>query len=382
MSKGVHGSDLRIAPADGRGVFRRDRPGFRQALGRDGAHDHALCPADPVAQGPRRGAGRGAQPAATSSRRPSPNTRSCDRRSTGTASGTSTWSPALPRTSRFPETFVDYSANPREYPLSTVQTVVRVHTRVSDLYNGPYDQLEEQMRLTIEGIKERQEWELVNSQKFGLLHSADPAMRISTALRRADAGRPGRAAGAGLEEAGLLPGASQGDRGFRARMHLAGSAAGDDQPVRAPVITWRGVPLVPCDKLEMKSRYQSNQWFGTTSILLLRVGEADQGVVGLHQAGIPGRDHAQPFGPADGPGQSGRGLLPADALFLLRRADRRRPGSPGERRSRLLPRLRTPGTAADSTTGWEFRGPSGSTICAKHLGPSAMVPVPFSTERQ
>ena len=54
------------------------------------------------------------------------------------------------------------------------------------------------------------------------------------------------------------------------------------------MITWRGVPLVPCDKLEMKSRYQSNQQLGTTSILLLRVGEADQGVVGLHQAGIPG----------------------------------------------------------------------------------------------
>ena len=36
------------------------------------------------------------------------------------------------------------------------------------------------MRLTIEGIKERQEWELINSKKFGLLHSVDPAMRIST----------------------------------------------------------------------------------------------------------------------------------------------------------------------------------------------------------
>jgi hypothetical protein len=56
-----------------------------------------------------------------------------------------------------------------------------------------------------------------------------------------------------------------------------------------PVITWRGVPLVPCDKLEMKSRYLSNQQrMGTTSILLLRVGEVDQGVVGLHQAGVPG----------------------------------------------------------------------------------------------
>ena len=56
----------------------------------------------------------------------------------------------------------------------------------------------------------------------------------------------------------------------------------------APLLTWRGVPLVPCDKLEVNSGYHSNQWFGTTSILLLRVGEADQGVVGLHQAGIPG----------------------------------------------------------------------------------------------
>ena len=78
-----------------------------------------------------------------------------------------------------PETFVDYSGQPREYPLSTVQTIVRVHTRVSDLYNGPHDQLAQQVRLTIEGIKERQEWELVNSQKFGLLHSVDPSMRIS-----------------------------------------------------------------------------------------------------------------------------------------------------------------------------------------------------------
>ncbi len=55
-----------------------------------------------------------------------------------------------------------------------------------------------------------------------------------------------------------------------------------------PVILWRGVPIIPCDKLEVKSRNQSNQWFGTTSILLLRVGEEHQGVVGLHQSGIPG----------------------------------------------------------------------------------------------
>jgi hypothetical protein len=54
------------------------------------------------------------------------------------------------------------------------------------------------------------------------------------------------------------------------------------------VITWRGVPLIPCDKLEIQGRNQARQWFGTTSILLLRIGEGDQGVVGLHEVGIPG----------------------------------------------------------------------------------------------
>ncbi len=187
-----------------------------------------------------------------------------------------------------PETFVDYSSSPREYSLSSVQTVVRVHTRVSDLYNGPYDQLEEQMRLTIEGIKERQEWELVNSKKFGLLHSVDPSMRIST--------RYGAPTPDDLDE--LLALVWKKPAFFLA--HPKAIAAFEREctwrgvpPVTmdlygSPVISWRGVPLVPCDKLELKGRFQSNQWLGTTSILLVRVGEADQGVVGLHQSGIPG----------------------------------------------------------------------------------------------
>jgi hypothetical protein len=187
-----------------------------------------------------------------------------------------------------PETFVDYSATPREYSLSAVQTVVRVHTRVSDLYNGPFNQLEEQMRLTIEGIKERQEWELINSKKFGLIHSVDPSMRIST--------RYGAPTPDDLDE--LLALVWKKPAFFLA--HPKAIAAFEREctwrgvpPVTidlfgTPVIAWRGIPLVPCDKLEINSRYQSNLSFGTTSILLLRVGEAQQGVVGLHQAGIPG----------------------------------------------------------------------------------------------
>ncbi len=44
---------------------------------------------------------------------------------------------------RLPSTFVDYEVSPREYQLSVAQTVLRVHTRVSDLYNQPMDQTEQ-----------------------------------------------------------------------------------------------------------------------------------------------------------------------------------------------------------------------------------------------
>jgi len=46
-------------------------------------------------------------------------------------------------------------------------------------------------------------------------------------------------------------------------------------------LTWRGVPLVPTDKLAVDG--------GKTSIVLLRTGQARQGVVGLFQPNLPGQ---------------------------------------------------------------------------------------------
>ena len=82
--------------------------------------------------------------------------------------------------SELPQTFVDYEDNPREYLLNAVSTVVDIHTRVSDLYSSPYDQIGEQLRLTIETIKERQESELVNNPDYGMLANVADQQRIST----------------------------------------------------------------------------------------------------------------------------------------------------------------------------------------------------------
>ena len=82
--------------------------------------------------------------------------------------------------SELPQTFVDYDDQPREYFLNAVSTVLDVHTRVSDLYSSPHDQIKEQLRLTIETIKERQESELINNPDYGLLASVHDDQRIFT----------------------------------------------------------------------------------------------------------------------------------------------------------------------------------------------------------
>ena len=123
-------------------------------------------------------------------------------------------------------------------------------------------------------------------------------------------------------------------------MHVARTPPPTVNLFGTPVITWRGFPIVPCDKLEIKSRTSSNRWLGTTSILLVRTGEADQGVVGLHQTGIPGEIQPGLSAPLHGHGHAGRVVLPALALLVVRGPDRRRHRRAGERGGRLLPRLR------------------------------------------
>lgn len=56
----------------------------------------------------------------------------------------------------------------------------------------------------------------------------------------------------------------------------------------SPFLTWRGIPIVPCDKLWVDGHTNPTEAGGKTDILLLRVGEKKQGVVGLFQPGLPG----------------------------------------------------------------------------------------------
>ncbi|MFI9150315.1 family 2B encapsulin nanocompartment shell protein [Streptomyces sp. NPDC053367] len=178
-----------------------------------------------------------------------------------------------------PSAFVDYELKPREYELSVAQTVLRVHTRVADLYNGPMNQTEEQLRLTVEALRERQEYELINNREFGLLHNADFKQRIQprsgpptpddmddllcrrrgTKLFLAHP-RTIAAIGRGFSACGLYPD----------NVDLGGQT----------VPAWRGVPILPCNKIPISKEQ-------TSSIIAMRTGEENQGVIGLRRTGLP-----------------------------------------------------------------------------------------------
>jgi hypothetical protein len=179
-----------------------------------------------------------------------------------------------------PEIYVDYEEKPREYTLNAVTTVLDVQTRISDLYRSPHDQIREQLRLMIEKVKERQENELVNNTEYGLANNVAPEFKVKT--------RKGAPTPDDLDE--LISRVWKEPCFFLA--HPRAIAAFGRECTRRGVppptanlfgsqfLTWRGIPLVPSDKLTIKNE--------KTSILLLRTGEKKQGVIGLFQPGLPG----------------------------------------------------------------------------------------------
>ena len=182
--------------------------------------------------------------------------------------------------SELPTTYVPYDEGAREIFLNSVATVVDIHTRVSDLYSSPYDQIAEQLRLTVEIVKERQESELINNADYGMIANAAPDQRISTL-----AGPPTP------DDFDQLITKVWKEPAFFLTHPLAVAAFGRECTRRgvppatvslfgAQFITWRGIPVIPSDKVRLEK--------GKTSVLLLRVGQQRQGVVGLFQPGLTG----------------------------------------------------------------------------------------------
>lgn len=185
-----------------------------------------------------------------------------------------------------PSTYVEYEENPREVSLCTIQTRLGLHTRILDLYNDPMNQLHEQMRLSVEAIKERQEFEIINNQHFGLIHQVAPTMRVKSRYGTPTPDDMDELLSRMWKKPSLFLAHPKAIDAFGREATRRGIPLYTSTYYGSEFLTWRGVPLVPCDKMLIDGRTRSSN-SGKSNILLLRLGETDQGVIGLHQPGIP-----------------------------------------------------------------------------------------------
>src|SRR6185437_6052790 len=185
-------------------------------------------------------------------------------------------SPPRDRDADLPETFVDYDENPREYFLNAVTTVLDVQTRVSDLYSHPFNQIQEQLRLLIEKVKERQEGELINNKEYGLLANTAPSMRISTLSGAPTPDDLDELIAKVWKEPSFFLAHPRAIAAFGRECTRRGVPPPTVSLFGSPFLTWRGVPIVPSDKLGVTRGDDSG---GRTKILLMRVGSERQGVV-------------------------------------------------------------------------------------------------------
>ena len=183
-----------------------------------------------------------------------------------------------------PQGYIEYQTTPREYQLDSITTIINVDTKIADLYSSPYDQASEQIALAIESLRERQESQLINNDEYGLLKNIDDSKRIETRNGRPT---PDDLVSKVWKEPSFFLAHPRAIAAFQREATRRGVPPVTVNLHGGTFILWRGIPLIPSDKLFVDGLKNPKGQGGKTNILLIRSGESKRGVLGLYQEGLP-----------------------------------------------------------------------------------------------
>jgi hypothetical protein len=178
-----------------------------------------------------------------------------------------------------PDSFVGLEDKPQEYTLSAIEAALKIHSRVMDLYNDPYDQLQLQMATLIEAMKEQQEDEVINSPDFGLLSSVAEGMSIPTETGPPTPNDLDNLISLVWNRPAFFVANPKTIARFGHECTKRGVCIGAVEMLGSPFQTWRGIPVIPSNKIKIAPD-------GQTNMLLLRVGAENQGIVGLQHSTV------------------------------------------------------------------------------------------------
>ena len=193
-----------------------------------------------------------------------------------------------------PESNINFDKDPEVIELFSIETLVKVPAKVADINNVPYNQKELQLKLTFEKIFEMKE-DLIfyygiknnvqydeNKHKYGLLNyvrNHDRMMKETGQIFELNI----------LDK--MLSNVWIKPTFFIAHPNILnqimcqctenGIYPNQIELFGFSFMTWRGIPIIPCDKLQRKEENKT-----LYDIFLIRTGENDSGVVILHNNNI------------------------------------------------------------------------------------------------
>jgi len=188
------------------------------------------------------------------------------------------------KSAKIPAGFVEYQQKPREYILNSISTAINVDTSVTDVFSSPYDQTREQLNLAVESLRERQESQIINNDDYGLLKNVADSQRVTPIKGAPMPDDLDELISKVWKEPSFFLAHPRAIAAFTRECTRRGVPPSTINLYGGNFILWRGIPIVPTDKLLVDGVKKPKGKSGKTNILLIRTGESKRGVIGLHQS--------------------------------------------------------------------------------------------------
>ena len=185
-----------------------------------------------------------------------------------------------------PQGYVEYEEAPREYELASISTIININTTVADVYSSPYDVAREQLELAIESLRERQESQLINNDDYGLLKNIADSQRIQPINGAPTPDDLDELITKVWKEPSFFLAHPRAIAAFERECTKRGVPPVTTNIAGGTFLLWRGIPIIPTDKLLVDGLKNPKSKSGKTNILLIRTGEAKRGVIGLYQKNL------------------------------------------------------------------------------------------------
>lgn len=186
------------------------------------------------------------------------------------------------------KSYADISPEVREYILDDISTVLPISTKIIDIFSQPYDQVQQQIRIVMEGLEEQQEDHLINSPDYGLLNNIADSQRVTSISGSPTPDDFDELLSKVWIQPSFFLAHPRAIAAFGRECTRRGVPPVTMQYEGSPFLTWRGVPIFPSNKLLVDGEKNPLGKGGKTNILLVRTGENKRGVIGLNQANLQG----------------------------------------------------------------------------------------------